>query len=107
MNATNDMTIHNYAANGDADGVRAELAKGVLVDARNDHDFTPLACAVMNPAANLEVIDLLLAKGADLHANIEEGKSFPVGLAACSGNVENIRRLLDSRADVNAVSPKG
>jgi ankyrin repeat protein len=104
---SNRMTIHDYAADGDADGVRTKLEEGVLVDARNNQDFTPLACAVMKSAANIEVIDLLLANGADLHATVEEGKSFPVGLAACSGSVENLRRLVDAGADVNAASPKG
>ncbi|MBN2290845.1 MAG: ankyrin repeat domain-containing protein [Pirellulales bacterium] len=101
------MNIHNFAASGDADGVRAELAKGVLVDIRDECDFTPLAYAVAKSDANLEVIELLIAEGADINAPIENGESFPIGLAACSGNLESVRCLLHAGAEVNTTSAKG
>ncbi len=99
--------IHEYAANGDIAAVRAELAKGVSVDARNEQDFTPLACAVMNPSVTVEMIALLIENGADVNAAVESGKSFPLGLAACTGNLELTRLLLDAGASVNAATASG
>lgn len=100
-------SIHDYAANGDAEAVRAELSKGIRVDTRNEQDFTPLACAVMNPSVTVEMISLLIENGANVNAAVEERKSFPLGLAACAGNLESTRLLLDARASVNAATASG
>jgi len=101
------MTIHTYARNGETNGVREELASGVAVDTRDEYDFTPLAYAVSNPSVTIELLSLLFEAGADIDALVENGKTFPLTLAACSGNLEATRFLLNAGAAVNAKSPKG
>lgn len=101
------MTIHTYARNVDTDGVRAELASGIAVDTRDENDFTPLAYAVSNPSVTIEMLSLLFEAGADVDAFVENGKTFPLSLAACSGNLEATRFLLKAGASVNAKSSKG
>lgn len=101
------MTIHTYARNGDTDGVRKQLASGIAVDTRDENDFTPLAYAASNPTVTIELLSLLFEAGADVDASVENGKTFPLSLAACSGNLEATRLLLNAGADVNAKSPKG
>lgn len=101
------MSIHTYARDGDTDGVRAELASGVAVDIRDENDFTPLAYAASNPSVTVELLSLLCEAGADVDASVGKGKTFPLSLAACSGNLQATRFLLDAGAAVNAKSAKG
>lgn len=101
------MHIHSFASQGDCNGVRGELEKGVPVDARDEKDFTPLAYAALSSAANEEIIRLLVDSGADVNAVVDNSKKCPLGLAACLGDLKKAQILLDSGADINFVSPKG
>jgi ankyrin repeat protein len=100
-------SIHDFAANGDTEAVRAALTRGIHVDARNERGYTPLACAVTSPSVTAEMLSLLIENGANVNAPIENGKSFPLGLAACTGNLELTRLLLDAGASVNAATASG
>jgi len=101
------MAIHTYAKKCDTDGVREELAKGASVNALDEKDFTPLAYVAANPSASIEMLSLLFEAGADVNAAVEKGKTYPLSLAACSGNLEAIEFLMNAGALVNAESPKG
>ena len=65
------MRIHDCAAQGDCDGVRAELRKGMPVDARDEGDFTPLARAAESCQADDIMLRLLIEAGANVNALIE------------------------------------
>lgn len=101
------MIIHDFARNGDANGVRSQLANGVAVDARDENDYTPLAYAVSSLPVSIELLSLLLDAGADVNARVEKSKTFPLNIAACNGNLEATRYLLNAGADANAASAKG
>ena len=101
------MQIHTYAAECDSNGVRRELDRGVPVDARDERDFTPLACAVSSPNSNVEVLQILIEAGADVNASVDSSKNFPIGLAACSGDLPKVQLLLDAGANINFASPNG
>jgi ankyrin repeat protein len=101
------MVIHDYAAHGDCDEVRKELRKGVPVNSRDERDYTPLACAVSSPQAGVALLQLLIEAGAAVNCSIDEGKHFPLELAACSGNLSKVQCLLDAGADMTHVLPKG
>ncbi|MCA9108751.1 MAG: ankyrin repeat domain-containing protein [Planctomycetaceae bacterium] len=101
------MHIHSFASQGDCDGVRGELAKGVSVDTRDELNFTPLAYAAGSPDANEEMIRLLIDAGADVNAIVDHSRKCPLGLAVCSGALEKAQVLSDSSADINFVSPQG
>jgi ankyrin repeat protein len=101
------LKIHEYASKGDIDGVRKELRRGAKVDVRNEQDFTPLACAISSPAVNEQMLQLLIEAGANVNAAVDDSKTFLIGLAADSGDLEKLQCLLDAGADVNIASPKG
>ena len=68
------MEIHSYASRGDCNGVRGELTKGVPVDARDEQGYTPLACAVRGDYTDEEMLQLLIASGADVNATVDHSK---------------------------------
>jgi ankyrin repeat protein len=79
---------------GLADVVAALLAKGAVVDARNENGNTALMELALSRRAHpvLEVARLLLAGGADVNATNEDGKTALM-LATQAGNKELIRLL--------------
>lgn len=99
--------VHSFASQGNAPGVRKELAKGVPVDIRDERNYTPLACAASSANADAAMLRLLVDAGANVSALVAESESFPLGLAAGSGSVEKVQLLLDAGADIKFHSPKG
>ena len=86
---------------GDADGVRELLAQGVSPSARSG-DMTALHRA--SQAGALEVVDVLLAAGADLEAVSRSGQTA-LARAAFFGQPAAVDRLLEAGADPNAHAP--
>jgi ankyrin repeat protein len=92
------------------------LAKGVDVNMKDRHGFTPLGDAASR--GNGKIIELLLANGADvntkdnvfgrtpLHCAIDGPKS-PSDIAAASPKKKVVELLLTSGADVNAEDSYG
>jgi cytohesin len=93
--------IHDVAWKGDLAGVQAELDKGVDVDEGNDSwpGMTPLHYAA--DEGHTEVVELLIANGADVNAKNENGWT-PLHLAAYWGGKEIVELLIAAGADVNA-----
>lgn len=104
------MQIHKCAARGDIEGVARELAAGVPVDSYDNGDvsiyissdkLTPLMCAAYSDQAGVEMLQYLVANGADVNAgSAEEGKPA-LGFAVSAGDVEKTRFLLDAGADIH------
>lgn len=101
------MKLHDFATQGDCEAIRKALCGGAAVDARDEHDYTPLACSAKSPQADKETLRLLIGAGADVNALVDEGRHFPLELAACSGDLGKVEVLLDAGAEVNRASPKG
>ena len=93
--------IHTAAEKGDPAGVQAELDKGVDVDESDDSwpEMTPLHYAVGE--GHTEVVELLIANGANVNAKDEEGWT-PLHLTAYWGGKEITELLIAKGADVNA-----
>ena len=102
-----DVKIHEYASQGDCDGVRKELRKGVPVESRDKRGYTLLACVASSPQADEDMIRLLIQAGADVNGTVEDGEHSPLELAACSGSFSKVQYLLDAGANIKHVSPKG
>ena len=61
--------IHKFASDCNLAGAFAELVKGVPVDARNpNNDRTPLMEAVAGAQPDVDLVRLLIEKGADVNA---------------------------------------
>jgi ankyrin repeat protein len=93
--------IHTAAEKGDLAGVQAELDKGVDVDEGDDSwpEMTPLHYAVGE--GHTEVVELLIANGADVSAKDNIGRT-PLHYAAFGSDKEIIELLIAEGADVNA-----
>ena len=101
------MRIHELAQLGDIDSVASELKDGIHVDARNEHDLTPLACASKGSDADVSMVRFLIEAEADVNASINEARTNVVGLAACSGNLRKVRLLVDAGANLHFASKNG
>jgi len=109
-------TIHEAAAKDNLADVKRHLAKGVAVNARDGDDATPLHCAAEK--GHKDVVEYLIAKGADVNARTEgpgwtppgwppsyyaAGSGWtPLHLAAREGHKDVVEYLIAKGADVNA-----
>jgi ankyrin repeat protein len=63
------MQIHDYAKEGNIEGLSRLIAEGVPIDCLREEDaFTPLMCAAVSSKADLQVLQFLIKKGANLNA---------------------------------------
>lgn len=89
-------------AKGNLKRVQSLLLKGEPIEARGQWQYTALLAAVAEQ--QLEVVEFLLAQGADVHVRTPGGRDSHPGtnclqLAAMNGNEPVIRCLLDAGAD--------
>ncbi len=102
------MDIHVYSAAGELDKVSRLLNESprpvVLVNAFNDAGMTPLMLAVNTPTASIELVQLLLAKGAVVDAEsrgtYQSGRTA-LSYAVSAGNPEIVALLLRHGADIH------
>ena len=98
-------TIHQYAINGDAAGVSAELAMHPdELNLPEDDGLTPLHLAAENCHTN--VVVLLLDKGAKIGVQAKNSDT-PLHLAAQEGCVDVVAILLAKGAEINARDSQG
>jgi ankyrin repeat protein len=102
--AANDPALADAAKRGDANAVRALLAKKADVNAAAVDSSTPLIWAVQSN--NLEVVSLLIDAGANVNAETRY-KITPMSLACTNGNAAIIERLLKAGVDANSTSEEG
>lgn len=94
-------TLHYAAANGHADIVDLLLSKRMAVDVRADDGRTPL---MLSASTSFSTTDLLLRKGAHLHATCSNSKQ-PIHYASEADNLPVLRLLLESGAGVDSAGP--
>ena len=78
-----NISIWDAAAKGNIEAVKYHLAAGVDVNSNGYRGFTPLHYAARN--GHKEIVELLIAKGADVNVKIVSGPSIgntPLYLAA-------------------------
>jgi ankyrin repeat protein len=92
--------LHLAAHRGDIDKVRSSLEKGTKIDVRDKAMHTPLFYAAS--AGQINVVDLLISKGADVNAKDIRGGETPLFYAAKAGQKNVVELLIDKGADVNA-----
>lgn len=101
-NGTTDLML--AAASGDADAVKKALARGTLVNAKNQRGATALMGAATGGFG--EIVDLLLEKKANVNAKANNG-STALMFAAKNGHLEVVKKLLANGAEVNLADQKG
>jgi ankyrin repeat protein len=96
------MSLTEAIEAGDADEVARLLESGADPNVRTRWGGTALIAAVQE--GSLEVVELLLAHGADVRAHDEEGSTV---LHVGTPKLEILRRLLDAAAAVDAQDADG
>ena len=92
-------TIHMAAKAGDAEAVKEFLAAGT--DVKRDDPFTPLIAAATD--GHMEVIELLIANGADVNAKANDQLGgTALHMTANLGHKKIVELLVAAGADVNA-----
>lgn len=100
-----DSLVADAAMNGDVAAVRALLGRQADINAPQGDGSTALHWAVYN--GNTELVQLLLAGGADVTATTRLGGLTPLIMAARSGDADVVKLLLDAKADAAAVNANG
>ena len=94
-------SISGAAGGGDLEAVKKFLDEGADINQRgHGGGGTPLHCA-SSWSNKKEVVELLIAKGADVNAKSNRGET-PLHLAAYNGHKEIVVLLIDASANVNA-----
>ncbi|MGK7377601.1 ankyrin repeat domain-containing protein [Planococcus sp. 1R117A] len=98
--------LHVAAANGQTGSIRLLLERNWAVDQLDPlrEDYTALRWAVQK--GHLDVIQLLLAHGADVNAKDDSGMT-PLYQAAADGNTEIVAYLLDHGAEIDSAANDG
>ncbi|KAJ7176323.1 ankyrin repeat-containing domain protein [Mycena crocata] len=95
-----DTPLHEAARTGDTDYVKSLLEGGTDPNIRNQIDEASKALQIASRAGKLEVVLLLIKRGANV--NFRGGKyDTALQAAAAGGNLKIVRVLLDSGAHVN------
>ncbi len=92
----NHFLLHAAAGNGHTDTARLLLEQGASVDAKAEHDRTPLHAAAVN--GRTDTARLLLEQGASVDAKTRGGAT-PLAFAANNGHTDTVRLLLEQGAD--------
>ncbi|MHC4510458.1 MAG: ankyrin repeat domain-containing protein [Planctomycetota bacterium] len=90
-------TIHQAADAGDLAKVKAFIEEGIDVNTKV-HGCTPLHCAARY--GHKEVVELLIAKGADINAKDSRGRT-PLYLAMYQDRKETVKLLASKSGDVS------
>ena len=93
------------ASQGDIKAVQNALAANADVNAQDRCGFTALIFAAAN--GRTDIVDLLIARRADVDAQVKDNHWTALMYAAAAGHVEVVLLLLDRGADINAKSKNG
>jgi ankyrin repeat protein len=103
--AADGSPIANAAQNGDREGVRALLKKGLDVNAAQGDGTTALHWAAIKGDAAMA--QMLIVAGANVRATTRLGSYTPLYLAAKGGYPDVVAALLAAGADAKAVTANG
>jgi cytohesin len=95
-----ELSIHKAAEAGNIEAVKKHLTDGANVNAKDEDSKTPLLHAAVD--GHKDVVELLIAKGADIELRCTTCGGTALGHAASGGHKEIIELLIEKGADVNA-----
>lgn len=107
IHATSDYgtALHLAAVNSQCHSIKLLLENGALVDSHCPRGETPLCHTVGH--CSLEVLLILLDKGADPNNRLYESGELPLHKAVGVGEIATVMILLDNGADIHALSAHG
>lgn len=90
---------------GDTEVIKTLIQNGADVTKSNTDGFSVLHAAVEN--GNIENIEYLVSKGANINAKTFDSKTSPLHTASFKGDTENVKYLVENGADFNAYNAYG
>ena len=102
---TPDSSIHDAAEKGNIEVVKQHLAAGADANAKDHRGGTPLQFAVGR--GRKDIIELLIAKGADVNVKFDGAGLTPLHMASGSGRYEIVELLIDKGAKMNTKDSAG
>ena len=100
-----DISIHDAAKKGNIEAVKQHLDAGTGVNAKGEVGYTPLRNAAFY--GHKEIVELLIANGADVNAKDDVLELTPLHRAAAIGYKEIAELLITNGANVNAKDVDG
>lgn len=92
--------LHQAIQKGDLSQVESLIKKGANIEARGEHDFTPLHTAAHG--RNIEIVRYLVSKGADVNAVKKAGNAgTPIGWAILNDDLVMAKFLKEHGAKVS------
>lgn len=91
--------LHEAARNGDLAAVRTLLDAGVPVDAKSEYGATALSFAA--DKGHLEIVKLLLSRGAAIDVTDTFYQSTPITWAVYNGRADVVKALVEAGADAS------
>ena len=106
MSSSDYLKLFKLVRNGDVNGLETFLSAPDVIDLNHENErthLTPLMVACIRPSSNLEVIDLLIEKGAEVDYQTKDHYKSNSALmkAAGDGNVEAVKCLIKHGAQVD------
>lgn len=102
-----DDIIFSCIKNDDCEAVRQAIESGANINVKNKYDHTPLMMAIVRNQNDWnEIAKLMIARGADVNACMEDGFSS-LHLAASLDNTGIVKILINAGADINAQNSGG
>jgi ankyrin repeat protein len=97
-------TLYDLARRGDVDQIKALLARGADVNAKDQWGATPLHAATIQ--GHEEVVKLLLTRGANINVQ-DNRRATPLHYALVTENELMIKLLIERHANLNVVDEEG
>jgi ankyrin repeat protein len=92
--------LHFAVRTGNSEVVKMLIEAGAEVDLPNDEGITPLHLCLVKPPCNLEIIEILLAAGANPHNNHGAGSVWNYVKAVSAPDIGAVVKLLDKYCPV-------
>ena len=101
---TEDKLLHIFSWSGNAEVIRALMARGAKVYETYEYGLTPLHLAAYNGSES--AVSALIAAGAEIDKPDERGLT-PLHLAAYNGSESTVSALIAAGAEINKTDERG
>lgn len=103
---TGTTALHNAAYFGNLEMLKLLMEKGAGIEVKNNRGMTPLLSACGSPFSATDVLDCLIAAGANLKAADNDGRTALI-FSIVYQKTDFVKKLLEQDADINQANLYG